>query len=165
MLCLGFEPGAAEWNAQTDPLSYGGHHLFITSSCDFYVLPLEKRKHWLCFTLSKLLHQMMNASSGRKKNRNFHRKRKQSAAAEQQQQQQDINIKEINKIRLFYLKRRRLKQPAAITLMKLRKMKNWLKIVVPTKFSRKKVLINQKFRMRLNVGTCCLKLVKQAMRQ
>ena len=72
-----------------------------------------------------------------KKNRNFHRKRKQSAAAEQQQQQ-DINIKEINKIRLFYLKRRRLKQPAAITLMKLRKMKNWLKIVVPTKFSRKK---------------------------
>ena len=57
-----------------------------------------------------------------KKNRNFHRKRKQSAAAEQQQQ--DINIKEINKIRLFYLKRRRLKQPAAITLMKLRKMKN-----------------------------------------
>ena len=101
-----------------------------------------------------------------KKNRNFHRKRKQSAAAEQQQQQQqDINIKEINKIRLFYLKRRRLKQPAAITLMKLRKMKNWLKIVVPTKFSRKKVLINQKFWMRLNVGTCCLKLVKQAMRQ
>ena len=71
---------------------------------------------------------MMNASSGRKKNRNFHRKRKQSAAAEQQQQQQqqdiNINIKEINKIRLFYLKRRRLKQPAAITLMKLRKMKN-----------------------------------------
>ena len=24
MVCLGFEPGAAEWKAQTDPLSYGG---------------------------------------------------------------------------------------------------------------------------------------------
>ena len=24
MACLGFEPGAAGWKAQTDPLSYGG---------------------------------------------------------------------------------------------------------------------------------------------
>ena len=24
MVCLGFEPGAAVWKAQTDPLSYGG---------------------------------------------------------------------------------------------------------------------------------------------
>ena len=25
MVCLGFEPAAAEWRAQTKPLSYGGH--------------------------------------------------------------------------------------------------------------------------------------------
>ena len=24
MVCLGFEPGAAGWKAQTNPLSYGG---------------------------------------------------------------------------------------------------------------------------------------------
>ena len=24
MVCLGLEPGAAEWKAQTNPLSYGG---------------------------------------------------------------------------------------------------------------------------------------------
>ena len=24
MVCLGFEPGAAKWKAQTNPLSYGG---------------------------------------------------------------------------------------------------------------------------------------------
>ena len=24
MVCLGFEPGAARWKAQTNPLSYGG---------------------------------------------------------------------------------------------------------------------------------------------
>ena len=24
MVCLGFEPGTAEWKAQTNPLSYGG---------------------------------------------------------------------------------------------------------------------------------------------
>ena len=24
MVCLSLEPGAAEWNAQTNPLSYGG---------------------------------------------------------------------------------------------------------------------------------------------
>ena len=25
MVCLGFEPGAAEWMTQTKPQSYGGH--------------------------------------------------------------------------------------------------------------------------------------------
>ena len=29
MVCLGFEPGAAGWKAQTDPLSYGGTHQSI----------------------------------------------------------------------------------------------------------------------------------------
>ena len=28
MVCLGLEPGAAGWKAQTNPLSYGGTHLF-----------------------------------------------------------------------------------------------------------------------------------------
>ena len=28
MLCLGLEPGAARWLAQTDPLSYGGRPSF-----------------------------------------------------------------------------------------------------------------------------------------
>ena len=27
MVCLGLEPGAAGWKAQTNPLSYGGTHL------------------------------------------------------------------------------------------------------------------------------------------
>ena len=26
MVCLGLEPGAAGWKAQTNPLSYGGTH-------------------------------------------------------------------------------------------------------------------------------------------
>ena len=28
MVCLGLEPGAAGWKAQTNPLSYGGNILF-----------------------------------------------------------------------------------------------------------------------------------------
>ena len=31
LVCLGFEPGAAGWKAQTNPLSYGG-----TSNTSFY---------------------------------------------------------------------------------------------------------------------------------
>ena len=27
MVCLGLEPGAVEWKAQTNPLSYGGTHI------------------------------------------------------------------------------------------------------------------------------------------
>ena len=32
MVCLGFKPGAAGWNVQTNPLSYGGtpEHLIVT---------------------------------------------------------------------------------------------------------------------------------------
>ena len=29
MVCLGFEPGAAGWKAQMNPLSYGGTPLFV----------------------------------------------------------------------------------------------------------------------------------------
>ena len=32
MVSLGFEPGAAEWFVQTDPLSYGGLHYLPWSS-------------------------------------------------------------------------------------------------------------------------------------
>ena len=31
MLCLGLEPGAAEWKAQTNPLSYG-----VTQTIEFF---------------------------------------------------------------------------------------------------------------------------------
>ena len=27
MVCLGFEPGTTGWEAQTNPLSYGGPHI------------------------------------------------------------------------------------------------------------------------------------------
>ena len=30
MVCLGFEPGAAVWKAQTDPLSYGGTPIYLS---------------------------------------------------------------------------------------------------------------------------------------
>ena len=35
MVCLGLEPGAAEWKAQTNPLSYGG-----TQIMNLYPLPI-----------------------------------------------------------------------------------------------------------------------------
>ena len=31
MVCLGLEPGAAGWMAQTNPLSYGGTHVYSVS--------------------------------------------------------------------------------------------------------------------------------------
>ena len=32
MECLGFEPGAAGWKAQTKPRSYGGHLSIVTAN-------------------------------------------------------------------------------------------------------------------------------------
>ena len=34
MICLGFEPGAEEWKAQTEPLSYGGTPQYWTLLVD-----------------------------------------------------------------------------------------------------------------------------------
>ena len=49
MVCLGLEPGAAGWKAQTNPLSYGGIHL-NTLSQQIYVesyktAPFPIRRH------------------------------------------------------------------------------------------------------------------------
>ena len=35
VVCLGVEPGAAEWKAETNPLSYGGTHLYLSLSQHF----------------------------------------------------------------------------------------------------------------------------------
>ena len=56
MVCLGFEPGAAGWKAQTDPLSYGGTPYF-SNSCQkklqqFLLLFFKKPKsHKIFVTL------------------------------------------------------------------------------------------------------------------
>ena len=51
MECLGFEPGAAGWKAQTNPLSYGGTpYLFILSYCTLFPKGLLK-----CSTITTLL--------------------------------------------------------------------------------------------------------------
>ena len=45
MVCLGFEPGAAGWKAQTNPLSYGGttqRSLLLYYILSFYFPPFDQ---------------------------------------------------------------------------------------------------------------------------
>ena len=37
MVCLGFKPGAAGWQAQMKPQSYGGHQIFLTFLSMYFV--------------------------------------------------------------------------------------------------------------------------------
>ena len=46
MMCLGFEPGAAGWKAQTSPLSYGGTlTFFIYEKYSFVVDDDDAQRH------------------------------------------------------------------------------------------------------------------------
>ena len=44
MVCLGLEPGAAEWKAQTNPLSYGGTQFFEQFYSSFGSWSFVKKK-------------------------------------------------------------------------------------------------------------------------
>ena len=50
MVCLGFEPGAAEWKARTNPLSYGGTPKSLQKFD-----PLKWSQYWKQFNLNGLL--------------------------------------------------------------------------------------------------------------
>ena len=55
MMCLGFEPGAAGWKAQTNPLSYGGtptNNLIGRPMVEFLANKLQNnsyKKNWKKF--------------------------------------------------------------------------------------------------------------------
>ena len=41
MVCLGLEPGAAGWKAQTNPLSYGGTPFSLFLNCMKLIIVIE----------------------------------------------------------------------------------------------------------------------------